>query len=111
EYNALFAVPLVPFMVVLGDTRAVYELALSLVYFVPLAAAIGFIAVRITSARPMLTFWATTVLFVLTPMAWVPVLRGYPDAGAAFLIAVAMLAYLHDTRLEHVWQPLVIGSA
>jgi hypothetical protein len=42
-------------------------------------------------------------------MVWVPTLRGYPDTGAAALMALAAWIYLRDTRLRHAWQMGAIG--
>ena len=109
EYNALFAIPLVPFLLVFGDSRIVYELALAIVYFVPFTAAIAAISVRLLPRRAPLVFWLTVGVVLLTPMAWVPMLRGYPDVGAALLIALAVLACLRDPALSQPWQPFAIG--
>jgi len=38
-----------------------------------------------------------------------PTLRAYPDVGAAFLIGLAILVYLHDLHLSKGWQIPVIG--
>jgi hypothetical protein len=111
EYNAFFAIPLVPFLLAFGDSRLSYELALAATYLLPFIIVISAIAVQLIPNRPQFAFWLSAALLLLTPMAWVPTLRGYPDTGAAFAIGVAIWVYLHDTTLRQRWQPLVIGMA
>jgi hypothetical protein len=111
EYNAYFAVPLVPFLLLLGDSRLAFETALAVVYLVPFTLAVAAIAIELLPERPRLAFWSTATIVLLTPIAWVPTLRGYPDTGAAFLTCTAIWAYLWDVKLEHRWQLLVTGAA
>jgi hypothetical protein len=108
DYNALFALPLLPFMRV-APTRFSYVLGLAIVYLLPLALALGSVAARLLPGRRVALFWTTATVCLLTPMMWVPVLRGYPDAGAALLVVLATRAYLGDPRLQRTRQILWIG--
>jgi hypothetical protein len=96
DYNALFAVPLVPFLD--GRTsRLAYTLSLALVYLVPFALCIGALATRVVVGPTREVFWTAAGLTLLVPMSWVPTLRGYPDTGAASLVVLAAWIY---TRAE-----------
>jgi hypothetical protein len=100
DYSALFAVPLVPFQLLFGESRLAYELALALVYFCPFALAVGGLATRLLIAPPRLTFWTAAWLTLLVPMSWVPGLRGYPDAGAATLVLLALTIQMRDLESQ-----------
>src|SRR3974377_935167 len=57
DYNALFAVPLLTFLILQGKSRSVYELALALLYLLPFSLVIGAIASRmIVAAAPRRVF-------------------------------------------------------
>ena len=109
EYNHFYTVPLLPLILLFGKTRLGYVLAVTLVYQLPYALVIGGIATRLTPVRPRLVFWLTTLLVLVTPAAWAPTLRAYPDVGAALLIGLAILIYLQDLYLRKWWQILIIG--
>ena len=98
DYNALFAVPLVPLLLVLGESRLAYEISLSVVYLLPFALAVGLLATRVAAAPSRVAFWTGAWVTVLVPASWVPTLRGYPDAGGAALVVLALCAYLGDER-------------
>lgn len=122
EYNYFFALPLIPFLILFGDHRLVYELSTALIYQLPYALALGAIASRLVVVvdeptpgkiqfirRRRLAFWITVFITLVNPTAWGPLLRGLPDVGAALLIALAVWIYLYDTRLLRVWQVVVVG--
>lgn len=109
EYNHFYTVPLLPAILLFGKTRLGYVLGVTLVYQFPYALVIGGIATRLIPVRPRLVFWFTTLLVLLTPAAWAPTLRAYPDVGAAVLIGLAILFYLQDIYLRKWWQILLIG--
>jgi hypothetical protein len=111
DYNAFFAVPLLPFFAALGRTRLAYVLALALVYVVPLALATGAVGTRLLRGPPAVVFWWTAGVSLFTPMTWVPGLRGYPDAGAALLVTLAVWAALGDPRLRRIPTVLAVGIA
>ena len=78
EYNAFFAIPLVPFLLAFGDSRLSYELALAATYLLPFTIVIGAIAVQLIPNRPQFAFWLSAALLLLTPMAWCPRYEAIP---------------------------------
>jgi hypothetical protein len=110
DYNELFTLPVVPFLALFGQTRLVYILSLATVYLLPFALAAGAVATQLIQASKTAVFWSTALIALLMPIAWVPTLRGYPDTGGAFLIALAIYVYLRDQRLRSWWQILCIGG-
>lgn len=100
DYNAFFALPLVPWVLTFGPSRMSYELGLALVYLVPFPLAVGAVASRIVPEQRRLGFWVAAWLALLTPMTWVPTLRGFPDSGGASLIALALYVHLGDPDLR-----------
>jgi hypothetical protein len=111
DYNAFFALPLLPFFAALGRTRLAFELGLALAYVVPLALATGAVGTRLLRGPPAVAFWWTAAVSLFTPMTWVPGLRGYPDAGAALLVTLAVWAALGDPRLRRIPTVLAVGLA
>jgi hypothetical protein len=99
DYNGLFAVPLTPVLRRLGTTRLGYELSIALVYLLPFALVLGTISVAVIHGPRAAVFWTTAGIALLTPMTWVPGFRGYPDVGAALLVAVALRICLSDPTL------------
>jgi hypothetical protein len=43
-------------------------------------------------------------------MTWVPILRGYPDAGAAVMMALAVCLYLRDLELQDRMTVWIVGA-
>jgi hypothetical protein len=109
DYNAIFAVPLLPFTLLLGETRVAYVAGLALVYQVSFLLALGSVAAKLVPSSPRAAFWTTVAVGFATPIAWVPTLRGYPDAGAAALMALAVRLYLEDPRLARRSHVAAIG--
>ncbi len=109
DYNALFTIPLLPFILTFGDSRLVYVLSVALVYLLPFALVMGAIGTKVIPLHRRAVFWSAAFLTLLTPMAWAPTLYGWPDTGAALLIALAVWVYLHDIRLKRYWQIVLIG--
>jgi hypothetical protein len=109
NYNKLPCLPLVPFILIFGDSRLVYILSCALVYILPFALVMGAIATTIIRVYPRAVFWSTAFLTLLIPSTWTPTLRGYPDIGAAVIIGLAILVYLKDVKLKNWWQIPVIG--
>lgn len=108
DRNKIYTLPLVPFILLFGESRLVYELSLALVYLLPFSLVMGAISTRLILANPQTVFWSTALLTLLIPVSWVPTFLGVPDTGGALLIALAVLVYLHDVRLK-VWRIPVIG--
>ncbi|MBK9141776.1 MAG: hypothetical protein IPM23_04720 [Candidatus Melainabacteria bacterium] len=102
-YNLLFAVPLLPFAIVFGDSRLVYIVSSALVYFLPCSLLLGSIAGAGLSDRASLprslVAGAATLATLLVPALWAPVLRGYPDYAAAIPVLAALVIYMRDESL------------
>ncbi|HEY9608057.1 hypothetical protein [Allocoleopsis sp.] len=115
ERNRLYTLPLIPFFLVFGSSRLVYELSLALVYLLPFALVMGAIATQLIRVHSRPVFWATAFLTLLIPVSWIPTFMGIPDTGGAVFIGLAMFVYLQDVRLKQWWRiPLIgflIGSA
>lgn len=109
EYNALYTIPLLPALLLFGESRQVYIAALAVVYLLPFTLALGALGARLLPGGRRRGFWLTVAFTALTPAAWVPTLRGYPDTGAALLVALAALAAARDTSLRRWWQAPAIG--
>lgn len=110
DYNALFALPLVPWLLAFGDSRLAFELSLAFCCLVPLPLAIGAVAVRLVPTGGRAAFWLAAGLTLLLPMTWVPTFRGYPDSGGAALMVVATLVFLEDDRLRKPRTLVVLGG-
>ena len=102
DYNALFAIPFIPFMRGLGDTRLAFVTALSVVCLCPLALSLGVLATRLVSGSRRAVFWTGVWIALLVPINWVPTLRGFPDALPASLVVLALSIVLSERGLH--WQ-------
>ena len=111
EKNLLISLPLVPFILLFGDSRLSYILSVSLIYVVPFRLLLGAISVKLIPVFPRRVFWSTVFLSLLIPMSWIPTLRGYLDTGGYVFVALAILVYLHDVKLKYWWQILLIGCS
>ena len=109
ERNRLFTLPLIPFILVFGSSRLVYELGLALVYLLPFALAMGAIATQLIRAHSRTVFWATAFLTLFIPVSWIPTFMGIPDTGGAALVGLATFVYLQDIRLKQWWRIPVMG--
>lgn len=98
DYNAIFAIPLAPFLRIFGVSRMAFEQALAFIYLVPYSLALGLVATAVLSAPRRAVFWTTAFLTLLIPVSWIPILRGYPDAGAAMLMALAVWLFIRQPR-------------
>jgi hypothetical protein len=109
NYNLLYVVPLLPFLLAFGKSRLVFIVSLALVYLLPFSLVMGAIATKLIPIYPRAVFWSTAFLTLLVPAVWAPLLRGYPDIGGILLISLAVLAYLQDVKLKHWWQIPLMG--
>ena len=109
EKNLLISLPLVPFILLFGESRLSYILSVSLIYVLPFRLLLGAISVKIIPVYPRRVFGSTVLLSLLIPMSWIPTLRGYLDTGGCVFVALAILVYLHDVKLKYWWQILLIG--
>ncbi|HEY9667192.1 MAG TPA: hypothetical protein V6C91_10330 [Coleofasciculaceae cyanobacterium] len=106
ERNRLFTLPLIPFILVFGSSRLVYEIALALVYLLPFALVMGAIATQLIPVHTRTVFWFTSFLTLLLPVSWISTFMGIPDTGGAALIGLATFVYLQDGRRGKVYHPL-----
>ncbi|HET8625490.1 MAG TPA: hypothetical protein VFM14_18160 [Gemmatimonadales bacterium] len=98
DYNFYFTLPLLPVMELLGESRTSYLLGITLVYHVGFALSLGALAVRLIAGPPHAVFWSVAFLSLAVPTVWAPTLRGYPDLGAAALVALGITAYDRSLR-------------
>ncbi|XZO02739.1 MAG: hypothetical protein ACM65L_02810 [Microcoleus sp.] len=111
EKNLLISLPLVPFLLLFGDSRLSYILSISLIYVLPFRLLLGAISAKLIPFDSRLVFWSTVAISLLIPMSWIPTLRGYLDTGGCVFLALAILVYLHDVKLKYWWQILLIGGS
>ncbi len=107
EYNNLFCLPLIPFMLIFGESRFVYILSCVLVYLIPFCFVMGAIATKLIPCNSRSVFWSTAFLALSIPTTWLSTLRGYPDIGGAVLIGLAIWLYLKDIKLRN-WQQILL---
>jgi|YNPBryantNP2012_1023418.scaffolds.fasta_scaffold03301_4 hypothetical protein len=110
NYNAIFAIPLLPILMLLGESRLTFEIGLVLVYLLPFAIIMGNISKHIVP-NSRFGYWAGIIITLLTPPVWAPTLRGYPDIGALACIALAVffLIELYPDRVGY-WRPILAGT-
>lgn len=94
NYNSLFTLPLLPFLLLFGSSRVAFIISLSVMYLLPFAVAMGLLASKLFPTHPKAGFWGAAYLTVLIPMTWVSVLRGYPDIGSEAAIAFGVVVFV-----------------
>lgn len=109
EKNLLISLPLVPFILLFGDSRLSYILSISLIYVLPFRLLLGAISARLIPVYPQRVFWSTVLLSLLIPMSWIPTLRGYLDTGGCVFLGLAIWVYLQDVKLKSWWKVPLIG--
>ena len=109
EKNLLISLPLVPFILLFGESRLSYILSVSLIYVLPFRLLLGAISVKLIPVYSRRVFWSTVLLSLLIPMSWIPTLRGYLDTGGCVFVALAILVYLQDVKLKSWWKIPLIG--
>jgi hypothetical protein len=109
DYSDLHALPVAPPLLLFGESRQVYILSLGLLYLLPYILLTGAAASRLAPDRARWATGAALLLAAALPVAWLPTLRGYPDAGAAALTVLAIWAYLSSPQLPKLWQPVLMG--
>lgn len=109
DHNQLFTVPLLPFLLIFGDSRTTYIVSVAVVYLLPWSLTMGAIASRlIYLLHPLLIFWLTTFISLLLPMSWLPTLRGYPDVGGVLIIGIAIILLLPKLEVNKLPESLPI---
>ncbi|HBC72753.1 TPA: hypothetical protein DCZ90_03015 [Candidatus Amesbacteria bacterium] len=109
EYNNIFALPLIPLILVFGGSRLGYITSLALVYQLAYAIALGYLASRIFKTTPRPAFWITAFMVIFTPFSWVTTLRGTPDIGGALLLVLALSIYIPDPLLKSYRRIIILG--
>ncbi len=109
ERNKIYTLPLVPFILIFGKSRLVYQISLALVYLLPFSLGMGAIATQLIKANPQTVFWSTALISLSIPVTWIPTFLGIPDTGGSALIGWAAFVYLKDIKLKQWWRIPVIG--
>src|SRR5947209_9454708 len=111
DHSYFFTLPLLPAGRLFGDSRQVYVLAMTLLFLVPYALALGGLAMRLFGDGPRRILWPAVATFLLMPAAWHALLVGYPDPVAALMVALALWAYAVDPHFGKRWQAPAVGAA
>jgi hypothetical protein len=110
ERNKIYTLPLVPFILLFGESRLVYQIGLALVYLLPFSLVMGGLGTQLIPVHPTAVFWSTAFLSLLIPVNWIPTFLGIPDTGSTVLIGLAIWIYLQDMRLKRWRCVLAIGA-
>jgi len=105
DYNFILTLPSSLVFLLLGESRPVFILSLTLLYAIPAAWLLHRLLARFTRELegriPFPGFLVTAVLLLLFPMFWAPILRGYPGIGGLVLALLVLGVYFRspDTRI------------
>ena len=102
-YNSFYTLPLIPFILLLGNSYLAYVLGLAIVYLLPLNIVLGVIATRLIPVHPKAVFISTVFIATFIAPNWVTVLVGHPDIGATLIISLAILVCLEGVQRAFVW--------
>src|SRR5439155_1661076 len=64
----------------------------------PFALAMGAVGAEVFRGSRRRIFWGTAALTLAMPTVWAPTLRGYPDAGGAAFLFVAVWLHLRNAQ-------------
>ena len=109
DYNLVFTIPLVPWVLLFGSNRTVYILAVYFMYFAPYAILASAVARRAVPERPRYAAAVATVAVLLTPACWYHVIQGYPDVAGAALMIAGVLLYAGWVRHGGLHRAALIG--
>jgi hypothetical protein len=109
DYSLLPALLPAPIMLALHGGRVAYIVTCAVLYLLPFLLLLGAMAAALAPEGKRRAFWIGTAAAVALPASWVPALRGYPDAGAAALVAAAVVLFLRDMEFRLRWTPVAIG--
>ena len=109
DYNAYFCLPLLPILLITGNSRQTFEIALVIIFFLPFILVTGLIGRKLIDGNPRRVFWLVVGLGLALPAVWLPTLRGYPDVAASLALALAILLYLKDPSLKRITQLISLG--
>ncbi|MFO0851415.1 MAG: hypothetical protein U0871_23085 [Gemmataceae bacterium] len=94
-------------MAAFGDGRLAYILGVVNGHLLPVAVAAGWATGRLAPRAGWLAVAVPAAWLVTLPMAWPPVLRGYPDVGGAALALLTVGVYLGKPRRDLRWPDLL----
>lgn len=110
DYAKLFCIPILPIYIALGASRFSFILSITLMYLVSFSLVMGTVFSKLVSENNRwIAFWLAVFVTILTPSAWVSLLRGYPDMGGASIFMLGILLYWRDPNLKSKSQSLQIS--
>lgn len=115
DYNRLFSLPLIPFILLFGTSYLVYVISLAIVYLLPFCLTLGAIATILIPVYPKAVFASTTLIAALFTPNWITLLQGYPDVSAALMIVLGIWVVLQGVGqqftglLPYRWQVPLLG--
>lgn len=111
DYNLIFALPSFAAFALFGVSRLVFILTNFLVFFVAYEMAVAFVLWRGLRLSPARAVFISIIICSLIPPLWVPLLEGYPDAGAAASIVFAFgLALTETFAFQIARRALIFGA-
>lgn len=108
DYGPIPALPPAAVLAAFDDSRLVFVLAVVNLYLLALAAAAWLFVRRFAPSAGLLGVVIPLLLVLLSPVAWVPVVRGYLDVGGAALAVLALLVYLSRPAGELPWPRVLV---
>jgi hypothetical protein len=109
DYTQLPSLPLLPFRMILGNSRISFIYSLVLAYIVPFCLMMGGMLTKVILTNTRAIFWSTSFFTLLIPAVWISIFRGFPDIGGSTLISLAMLTYWQDFNLKEPRQRYFIA--
>jgi hypothetical protein len=109
DYSKLFCIPILPFYLAFGKSRFSFILSLALVYITSFSLIMGVVFSSVVKNNRWGAFWLAAFITLITPSAWISVLRGYPDIGGATIFMLGILLYWKDSSLKQKNLPLKIA--
>jgi hypothetical protein len=103
DYNRLFSLPLVPFILILGDSFLAYVISLAIVYLLPFCLTLGAIATTLIPSYPKAVFSSTVLIAALFTPNWITLLQGYPDISAALMVVLGIWVALRGVERKFTW--------
>jgi hypothetical protein len=109
DYTQLPSLPILPFRIILGESRLGFIYCLVLAYIVSFCLTMGVMLTKVILFNPRTIFWSTSFFTLLIPPVWTSVFRGFPDIGGSTLISLAILTYWRDFNLKTPRQRFLIA--
>lgn len=89
-YNKFYILPIIPLLLLLGNSYLAYVISVAIVYLLPLNLMMGVLATQLIPAHPRAVFMAAVFISTLVAPNWVTVLMGHPDIGATLVVTIAL---------------------